>query len=52
MNRLSKRVKEGREGGGGKRSKKRKKGRVEEGVRPVDKGLKACRNRRRNLNLY
>ena len=55
MNRLSIRVKEER-GGEGKRSRKRKKrrggGGGEEGVKRVDKDLKLCRNRRRNLNFY
>ena len=52
MNRLSSRVKEER-GGEGKRSRKRKKrGGGEEGVKRVDKDLKLCRNRRRNLNFY
>ena len=41
-------------GGEGKRSRKRKKGGGggEEGVKRVDKDLKLCRNRRRNLNFY
>ena len=52
MNRLSSRVKEER-GGEGKRSRKcEKKGGGEEGVKRVDKDLKLCRNRRRNLNFY
>ena len=53
MNRLSSRVKEER-GGEGKRSRKLEKrgGGGEEGVKRVDKDLKPCRNRRRNLNFY
>ena len=52
MNRLSSRVNEER-GGEGKRSRKRKKKRGgEERVKRVDKDLKLCRNRRRNLNFY
>ena len=56
MKRLSSRVKEER-GGEGKRSRKREKrrgggGGGEEGVKRVDKDLKPCRNRRRNLNFY
>ena len=53
MNRVSSRVNEER-GGEGKRSRKRKKGRGggEERVKRVDKDLKLCRNRRRNLNFY
>ena len=45
----------GGEGWGvGERSRYRKKGGGggEEGVKPIDKDLKACRNRRRNLTLY
>ena len=49
MNRLSSRVQEGT--GGGEVGKAQKKG-GEEGVKPVDRDLKPCRNRRRNLNLY
>ena len=52
MNRLSSRVNEER-GGEGKRSRKRKKrGGGGERVKRVDKDLKLCRNRRRNLNFY
>ena len=53
MNRLSSRVKEER-GGEGNRSRKREKrgGGGEEGVKRVDKHLKPCRYRRRNLNFY
>ena len=51
MNRLSSRVQERRGGGGGEVGKAQKKG-GEEGVKPVDRDLKPCRNRRRHLNLY
>ena len=51
MNRLSSRIKEGRGGGDVEKSQKGGGG-GKEGVKPVDKDLKPCRNRRRNLNLY
>ena len=53
MNRLSSRVKEERRGEGRERDRESaKKGGGEEGVKRVDKDLKLCRNRRRNLNFY
>ena len=52
MNRLSSRVQEGRGGGGGREVGNAQKKGGEEGVKPVDRDLKPCRNRRRNLNLY
>ena len=52
MNRLSSRVQEGRGGGGVREVGKAQKKGGEEGVKPVDRDLKPCRNRRRNLNLY